>query len=466
MSFWRRACHRGTALVEDRASVALSYEDLHREVHALCDQLGHRQRKRLGLVLCDNTTGPLLAYLAALNMEDAVCLISAEVATPVLSRLLAAYEPDWIVSRSDQSLPEPSSDYEREEGRYETTVFKRRHSSESAIIHPELGVLLSTSGTTGCAKMVRLSYGAVEANAAAIADYLGLSSQEQPILALPMHYSYGLSVINSHLSVGATIVLSSLPVTGRAFWELASSRSVTSMAGVPYTYEMLLRIGWRTLAPDSLKTLTVAGGRLRPDLVPHFGETMQGRAGRFFVMYGQTEATARISYVPPDRVGEKLGSIGVPIPGGSLDISSIGELIYSGPNVMLGYADTRTDLAHGDCLHGVLATGDLGTRDAEGYYYITGRSKRIAKVLGLRVSLDDVEALLASALSCSAACAANDSKLSIVVEDESQIGRARDVVVSTYRLHPSVVSVRFTPALPRTPHGKMDYRALEAMVDQ
>lgn len=284
------------------------------------------------------------------------------------------------------------------------------------------------------------------------------------MLALPMQYSYGLSVINSHLRVGATVLLGAPALTTREFWQLAATHAATSLAGVPYTYEMLRRLDVRALAPESLRVFTQAGGRLKPELVEHFAELARARAGRFYVMYGQTEATARISYVPPDRLSQKLGSIGVPIPGGELDLRENGELVYRGPNVMLGYAERRSDLARGDELLGVLHTGDLAKRDADGYYYLTGRMKRISKLFGLRLNLDDIDALLASDLPCSAACVGSDTELTIAVEDQSQLSRARELVTQTYRLHPSVVRSSFVAALPRTPAGKVDYAQLSALV--
>ena len=131
---------------------------------------------------------------------------------------------------------------------------------------------------------------------------------------------------------------------------------------------------------------------------------MAARGGRFFVMYGQTEATARIAYVPPDRLSEKLGSAGIAIPGGRLSIEPAGagtmdgpvtgEVVYEGPNVMLGYATGSGDLALGDELGGVLRTGDIGYLDEDGFLFLVGRSKRIAKVFGLRINLDEVEAAM------------------------------------------------------------------------
>lgn len=458
MPFWTLSSSRHGAIIGERT---LSYRELRDRAGAYAELLGRRSSKRLGFVLCDNSPGAVVAYLAALQIEDAVCLLAASLEPALLSRLIAAYRPEWLVAPDAQSL---TVDYARSKGALGMTVYTAAESSEFPAIHPDLALLLSTSGTTGSAKMVRLSYRALAANAAAIAQYLELSSSARPITVLPIQYSYGLSVVNSHLHAEASLVLNSAPVTTRAFWDTAKAQQATSMAGVPYSYESLQRMDLNALAPTSMKVFTQAGGRLRPQLVSHFADLASARAGQFFVMYGQTEATARISYVPPSRLSDKLESIGIAIPGGELDVSPAGELVYRGANVMLGYADARSDLALGDTLQGVLNTGDLAKRDADGFYYLTGRMKRFSKLLGLRINLDDVDALLAAELACAAACTGSDTALDIAVEDHTQLARARDVVVRTYRLHASVVKVSHVAALPRTPHGKVDYAALEALV--
>ncbi len=251
---------------------------------------------------------------------------------------------------------------------------------------------------------MRLSEQNVRANAESIAGYLGLTPDERPITSLPLHYSFGLSVLNSHLLAGAVVVLSGDSVLQRPFWDAFRAHGCTSLAGVPFTYQMLERVGFRDMDLPTLTTLQQAGGALDLHLTRVYAEHMARLGRRFFVMYGQTEATARIAYVPPERLLDKLGSAGIAIPAGRLRIDadesasraarSTGEIIYEGPNVMLGYASDPDDLRRGDDLHGVLRTGDIGYLDEDGFLFLVGRSKRIAKVFGLRVNLDEVEVAL------------------------------------------------------------------------
>jgi acyl-CoA synthetase (AMP-forming)/AMP-acid ligase II len=209
---------------------------------------------------------------------------------------------------------------------------------------------------------------------------------------------------------------------------------------------MLERIGMRDMDLPALRTMTQAGGRLDPQVALRYAER-----ARFFVMYGQTEATARIAYVPPERLAEKAGAIGVAIPGGELRVED-GELVYEGPNVMLGYAEERADLARGDELGGVLATGDLGHVDDDGFFFVTGRSKRIAKVFGQRVNLDEIEA----AVDGPAGAVAGEDRIELFAER----GADARALCARFRLPPRSIRVHEVERLPVRASGKVDYAAL------
>jgi acyl-CoA synthetase (AMP-forming)/AMP-acid ligase II len=185
------------------------------------------------------------------------------------------------------------------------------------------------------------------------------------------------------------------------------------------------------------------------------------RGWKFFVMYGQTEATARISYVPFEKLGEKLGSVGMAIPNGALSVDGItDEMVYRGPNVMMGYAECRADLAKGDELNGVLRTGDLARMDGDGYFYITGRLKRFLKMFGKRFNLDDVEKVVARRCEISIACYGHDDLLMAAAESAANCATVHGVICETFDLPRSAVKVIAIPELPRTPNGKLDYKRL------
>src|SRR5215469_16804148 len=219
-----------------------------------------------------------------------------------------------------------------------------------------------------------------------ICQALNITPSSRAITSLPFHYSYGLSVLNTHLFMGASLVMTDESLTAASFWDLFRMMECQSFAGVPYSYEILRRLDVNKLAGSTLSVMTQAGGKLQRELIAYFHKLMAARDGLFFVMYGQTEATARISVLPPSFLPEKLGSVGIPIPEGSLGLKlddSItreakqrGELVYSGPNVMMGYAIGPDDIGLGDILAGTLYTGDLAHFDDDGFTYINGRMKR------------------------------------------------------------------------------------------
>jgi len=316
---------------------------------------------------------------------------------------------------------------------------------------------------------VRLTRRNLESNARSIARYLGLGPRERAIESLAMQYSYGLSVLNSHLAAGGSVVLTAHSFLRPEFWRAVDDERCTSFAGVPYVYETLHRLRFDPRRHPSLRTLTQAGGALRRDLIAHFQQLTEGAGARFFVMYGQTEATARISYVPPEMLPRKIGSIGIPIPDCRLrlapveDAAGLLELVCEGPNVMMGYADSPADLALGDILGGVLRTGDLGGVDDDGFFSVVGRLKRFAKLFGRRVSLEDVERDLEAAFPVRVAALDGGDRIVVHAEQEDPV-HSEDLVRHVAKLlgvPPGAVVVRLVQVLPRTSTGKKDYRALE-----
>ena len=387
------------------------------------------------------------------------------------NRLISIYKPEIIFSVDE--ISENFSGYDKviineKFSLYLSAIFQNNSP------HQDLAVLLSTSGTTGSPKLVKLSYKNIQSNAESIAEYLKINESEKPITSLPMSYSFGLSVINSHLLKGASILCSNKSMVMREFWNTFNFQKCTSFSGVPYNYQMLQRLKFDKMELPTLKTMTQAGGRLSEEFVKYFYETAVSKKINFLVMYGQTEATARISYVPFEKLGDKIGSIGIAIPGGGIKIFSDGkeisfsneqgELVYFGNNVMMGYAESRDDLLKGDELNGVLHTGDLAYKDTDGFYYITGRLKRFIKLFGLRVNLDEVEKMLENQFSCAAACYGSDDSLKILMQTHSEISEiVKKKIIEIYKIHHSVVNVKCVDSIPVTASGKKDYQLIKEM---
>jgi len=441
---WDRSRPHHVALIEAATGHAVTHGEL--EQAALARAGGVREQagpQGLVFLFVRNDIESVVSYLACRFAGVAAALLEPSLSDERVVDLLDRYRPEVVLGRDVPAF----------EG------------GPVAPVHPELRLLLSTSGSTGSPKLVRLSGRAVDHNAAAIAEALRIGPDEVAPTSLPLPYAYGLSVLNSHLAVGATLLLTDEGVTSEAFWGACAKHGATSLAGVPYAWQVLHRLGLGRLAPPSMVTFTQAGGRLEPRLVEWAHGVARERGGRFFVMYGQTEATARIAILAPDELEANPGAVGRPLRDGALSIED-GEVVYRGPNVMMGYASGRADLGRHDELGGVLRTGDLGTLDDRGILRITGRVKRIAKVFGNRVSLDEIEevARRVTGLPRVAATRSGDRvRLHVVADGDVDAVAVRRGLAEATRLHASGFEVETVEAIPRLSSGKVDYAALEAL---
>ncbi|MFJ8636902.1 AMP-binding protein [Streptomyces sp. NPDC093568] len=447
MPFARQLPAYGDRLALITPDGELSYRELARRVAATADRLG--PVRRLVLLAGANRTDALVTYLAALSAGHPVLLVPGDSESTIRS-LTEAYAPD-VVAR-----PHADGTWDLDE----------RHPESAHTLHPDLALLLSTSGSTGSPKLVRLSHDSLQANAESIATYLGIDETDRAATTLPMHYCYGLSVIHSHLLRGAGLVLTERSVSDAAFWEEFRAARGTSLAGVPYTFDLLDRVGFEHKRLPHLRRITQAGGRLAPERVARYAELGRGSGWELFVMYGQTEATARMAYLPPHLAAERPEAIGVPVPGGSFRLQpvdghgpDVGELVYSGPNVMLGYAESPADLGLGRIVE-ELHTGDLARRASDGMYEIVGRRSRFAKILGLRIDPQQVETLL-DARGVTAYCAGDGETLAVAaLGNTGEEARIRRLVAQECGLPPRAIRVRVLSELPRLATGKPDYEAV------
>lgn len=435
------------ALIDDRGR-SLSYSQLADRVDELARRL--EGARAIVAVACTNNIESVIAYLAVLKANHVALLLDSELADELKQALFNCFSVSGLIAQDGEVI---------------------RLNNVAPVLHQDLALLLSTSGSTGSPKLVKLTQANLFSNASAIADYLGLDASERPLTSLPFHYSYGLSVLNSHLLVGATVLVTGEAVTQREFWNFLHEHHATSFAGVPYTYEMLHRLRFATMSLPSLRYYTQAGGKLRPDLVTYFAEAAQRHQQRFIVMYGQTEATARIAYLPAELALTVTGSIGRVIPGGKLYIQDesgtcvtqshqTGELVYEGANVMMGYAASAAELALGDQCGGRLATGDLAYFDEQGLFYITGRKKRFIKMLGNRIDLGQVELKL-QGLGFECAVVGRDDQL-VVVSVYADAQTIKQCLQAIFHFHPSRVTVHRLEVLPHNSSGKIQYGVLES----
>jgi acyl-CoA synthetase (AMP-forming)/AMP-acid ligase II len=430
------------ALVTDAETV--SYAELTRRVEARSAQLG--TSRRLVVITAGNAVEPIVTYLAAVEGGHPVLFVPDG---PAHARhraaLIERFDPDVVAGGRDAG--------------WEVAV---RHSAPRHRFHPDLAMLASTSGSTGSPKLVRLSFENLRSNAVAIADYLGLERRDRAATTLPLQYCYGLSVVNSHLARGASLLLTERSVADEEFWADMVRWRATSFAGVPYTFELLEAAGFEHRNLPDLRTITQAGGRLAADLVRRYAALGAARGFDLFVMYGQTEATARMAYLPPRLAGTTAGAIGQAIPGGSLRVedagAGVGELVYSGPNVMMGYAHEPADFALGRTVR-ELRTGDLARQRDDGLFEVVGRMNRFAKVYGLRVDLDELERQLQDA-GYPARVVTVDERLLVFVPSERLVTDAASTAAAVLDIPPHAVEGFAVAEFPRTASGKPDTAAL------
>lgn len=465
MAFWELEHHDPESPALIHAGRTLNYSALASQADAMAAFLPDKQRT-LGFLAFSNTIDAVSLYLGTLRSGRHVpLLLQADLDPALMAALVAHYRPDWLALAAGIAAPEG---YRTQATHGTVVIHVAIDGFAGTPSHPDLALLLSTSGSTGSSKLVRLSYTGLAANAASIVTYLGLRATDRAITTLPLAYSFGMSILNSHLEAGASMVLTDESMVGRGFWELAQTQGITSLSGVPATFEMLRRIGLERFHLDRLRMLTQAGGRLRDALIVEFLDASDRLGLGFFVMYGQTEAGPRISYVPSDQLRSKIGSIGIAVPGGKLDLDAAsGELIFTGSNVMLGYATQRVDLAAKDETGGVLHTGDLARCDEDGYFYLTGRAKRFVKISGNRVNLDEVESMLAGELGRTVACSGGDDDLVVFVPGKADVDQTvvRQLIQQRYKLFPGHVRLKPLVVLPLLGTGKIDYPALRALCE-
>ncbi len=462
---WRFDRFGDAVAVKDEYGNELTYAQLSEEGRALCEAAGGRC---LTFNLCQNSLGSLLGYAGFVEGGVVPAMLNAELDREQLSALYESYHPAFFWAPETFEWDGCDCVYER----FGYHLLKTPFGTETEL-HPELALLLTTSGSTGSPKFVRQSYRNIRANTDSIVEYLRLDASEKPITTLPMNYTYGLSIINSHLDVGAAILLTSKGIAQREFWSFFRENGATSFGGVPYTYEMLDRMRFMRMELPTLRTMTQAGGKLLPDLHRKFVEWCQKTDKQFIVMYGQCEATARMAYLPWEKSLEKVGSMGIAIPGGRFELIDVngevitepyttGELKYCGENVTLGYAERGADLKLGDERGGVLETGDMAQVDPDGYYTVVGRKKRFLKMYGNRVNLDETERLLKAAFpEYECACAGRDDHLMIFALNDEILPKMRAFLSEKTGLNASGFHTMRLDAIPKNDSGKTLYRELE-----
>lgn len=430
------------------------------DVFGFADEVYNGTSGGVVLLLCDKNIETIVGYVGALRNNLVPMLLDANIKNEALQRNITAYKPRYIYAangRPDLLGYSPCREFGNH-SLYQSTL------DASYSIHDELKLLIPTSGSTGDPKCVRLSGNNIISCTTSVCEYLKMEVERCSISLLPIHYSFGLSVLHNALNSRSRYVLTKLSVIDREFWKIMEDERVTDFSAVPFIYETLRRINIPPSVMNNLVCATQAGGRLQPKFTQFFAELFAANEVDYFTMYGQTEASPRISYLPPEFALEKLGSVGVPISCGKAFIAETqervgeGELLYRGPNVCLGYANSHQQLALGNEQNGELRTGDQVSIDNEGFIYIVGRRKRFVKVQGISVNLDHLEGILKSKnIECSVV--GTENKVVVCYKDFQKEG-LESIMKENFNFHPSTLKYVEMEAIPLNSSGKPDYKVL------
>lgn len=443
-----------------------TYNELH---HACCNLSSQLSKKSLIFCFCENEIGSLVAYLAFMNSKHTIALFSADINLLCINELLTTYQPEYIYI--PMHLISYFSNFEIIYEHFNYYLLKTNFPNVFPLFS-DLALLLSTSGSTGSPKLVRQSFENIIENTLSIIEYLHVVPSERAMLSLPMNYTFGLSIINSHLYSGASIVLTQYTIMQKEFWNSIKKNKVTSLSGVPYTFEMLDKLRIEKMELPFLKTLTQAGGKLSLYYHKKFAKWAANTGRNFVVMYGQTEASPRMGYLDPKMALSKAGSMGKAIPRGNFylideqgekidKINEVGELVFLGKNVALGYAESGKDLILGDVFKGCLYTGDMAKIDDDGFYYIVGRKKRFLKLYGNRVNLDECEQLIRNEYNLECACTGSDDNLLIYLVEQFDSNKIISLLAKKTSINPKAFIVKYIDIIPKNESGKILYSSLK-----
>ena len=403
--------------------------------------------------------------MSMLESQQLVPLIlNVKTEDTLYQQLLDTYQPSYICAPSYITLKGEVID---SQFGYQLCKVSDNH----CVLHPELSHLLPTSGSTGSPKLVRHKYENIEAAGLNISTFFELKETDRPLMVLPLYYTMGLSMVFSHLRVGATILITGLSMTDINFWKFFKEQQATSFTGVPYSFQILNLMRFFRMDLPHLELLTQGGGKMPTDLNIKFAEYCRDKGKRWIATYGQSECTARMAYLPAKWALDKVGSIGIAVPNGELSLIDTngnliltphteGEMCYRGKNVTMGYAREQKDLANGDERNGYIRTGDLAYFDEDGCYYIVGRMGRFLKLFGMRVGLDECEQIVQTKCGIECACVGTDEKMIVYITNTDKQGEVKDTLVQKTHIVATSFEIRTVLEIPKNEAGKKLYSKL------
>ena len=424
--------------------------------------------RSLVFIMAENNVGGIVWTIGSIAAKQVPLILNAHTEEGLFNNLMEIYKPAYICVPLNSPLVDK---YKVTKEAFSYILLST--DNEPCELHDELSHLLPTSGSTGSPKLVRHKYENIDAAALNISTFFELNEGERPLLVLPLYYTMGLSVVFSHLYVGATILITNQNMTDRAFWQFIKDEKATSFTGVPYSFEILNLMRFFRMDLPDLKLLTQGGGKMSKTLNQKFVEYCQNTGKRWIATYGQSEGTARMAYLPAEWAESKMGSIGRAVPNGEMFLIDAvgnvieeahveGEMCYRGKNVTMGYAYKQEDLMLGDERNGFLRTGDLAYKDEDDCFYIVGRMGRFLKLYGMRIGLDECEQIIKTKYPIECACVGNDEKMYVYITDESLQSQVKEELVAKTKLVASAFEIRVIAQIPKNEAGKILYSKLNA----
>jgi long-chain acyl-CoA synthetase len=419
-------------------------------------------KKNVIFLVCENNITCIQLYLLLFSCNSIIVMLDKNISQNKLLELKKIYKPKYILTNTE--VVNYNLIFKRKIKEY--FLYSNNNGVDEIETHYDIKLLMPTSGTTGSQKYVIQTKENLISNTESIIKYLKLNSKKITITNLPLNYVYGLSIVNTFLRSGASIFVTNESVTQKKFWTYLKKYKINFLNGVPYIYELLDRLNFFK-TKNEIKSFTQAGGELNQIVKLKIINFCKKFKSKFYIMYGSTEATARMSYLNPNHLAKKFDSIGKAIPGGKMTIrnkhgkiltkNKVGNICYEGNNVTLGYCESVNDLTKKFIKKKYLITGDIGYRDKDNFFYIVRRDDRLIKLYGYRIDLDEIEKIFQKN-GVKVVCFNNkNKKINLYFENNLEKDTITSIIKKNFSINMNMIKINSIKKFPINQNMKIIY---------